>query len=136
MRGYFFPTDYQWFQELSEQQQFAEGQRLDEVNFWRPSEVPFRAITSGEPFFFKLKAPHNAIGGFGYFARYTRAPISLVWEAFQTKNGARTLVDLRQQTSALRRRSPHLRDDYEIGCIHTGRISGKYPAHARISQRC
>lgn len=82
----------------------------------RPKSL-FAQSPLGEPFFFKLKAPHNAIGGFGYFARYTRAPISLVWEAFRTKNGARTLAELRQQTSALRRQSPHLRDDYEIGCI-------------------
>jgi putative restriction endonuclease len=41
------------------------------VNFWRPgSQANFGVIEPGEPFFFKLKAPHNAIAGFGYFVKF------------------------------------------------------------------
>lgn len=117
VRGYFFPTDYGWFRFLAEQQTAAGPNLLDEVNFWRPSGVPFRALAQGEPLFFKLKAPHNAIGGFGYFARYTKAPISAVWDAFDLKNGAPSIAALRGQTSRLRNPAPGPLDDYEIGCI-------------------
>ena len=46
---------------------------------------PFKAIQPGAPFFFKLKAPKNRpsadyhfVVGFGYFARYVVAPVSVV----------------------------------------------------------
>jgi putative restriction endonuclease len=74
-------TDYEWFQFLSERQP-------DEVNFWRPSNAPFRALQSGEPFLFKLRSPYNAITGGGFFVRYAALPLSIVWDAFQEKNGA------------------------------------------------
>ncbi len=80
MRGYVATTDYDWFRFLRARQP------LDEVNFWQPSAHGFNA-PPGTPFFFKLKAPHNAIGGFGVFARYEPARVRLAWDAFGTKNG-------------------------------------------------
>lgn len=56
VRGYVAATDYDWYRFLQARPE------LREVNFWRPSGSPFRALTSGELFFFKLKAPHNAVG--------------------------------------------------------------------------
>lgn len=53
-----------------------------EVNFWRPSGQGFSALRPGEPFLFKLKAPHNAIAGGGFFVRYTRLPLTLMWDVF------------------------------------------------------
>src|SRR3954470_7206735 len=83
MRGFVANTDWDWYSFLSA------GPPLDEVNFWRPSgKSQFAALDPGEPFFFKLKAPRNAIGGFGYFARYSNIPLWLAWEAFATENGA------------------------------------------------
>jgi hypothetical protein len=62
MRGFVATTDFEWFTLLG-----AIEPPIDEVNFWKPgSRTGFVALTPGEPVFFKLKAPHNAIGGFGY----------------------------------------------------------------------
>ncbi len=82
-RGYVATTDHDWFTFLRARQP------LDEVNFWQPSAHGFNA-PPGTPFFFKLKSPHNAIGGYGIFARYEAATARLAWEAFGEKNGAAT----------------------------------------------
>ena len=81
VRGFVATTDHEWFTFLRARQP------LDEVNFWQPSAHGFNA-PPGTPFFFKLKAPHNAIGGFGVLARYEPATVRLAWEAFREKNGA------------------------------------------------
>jgi putative restriction endonuclease len=46
---------------------------LEDANLWPPSARAFR-LAVGTPFFFKLKAPHNAIAGFGYFAGFSVRP--------------------------------------------------------------
>jgi putative restriction endonuclease len=51
----------------------------DEVDFWQPSPHGFKAIPPGAPFFFRLGAPHKAIAGYGFFARYERVPVWLAW---------------------------------------------------------
>lgn len=82
MRGFVAPTDMNWFRFHSERGQTAE------VNFWSPSGTNFRALNPGEPFFFKLKAPANAIGGFGIFSRAERLPVWLAWESLEEANGS------------------------------------------------
>jgi putative restriction endonuclease len=79
------PTDNSWFDFL------AAIPSIDEVNFWKPSAKDFRAVRSGERFAFKLKAPRNAIGGFGILAESSVLPISTAWEAFGIKNGVPSL---------------------------------------------
>jgi putative restriction endonuclease len=64
------------------------------VNFWSPSGTGFRALEPGEPFFFKLKAPANAIGGFGIFIRAERLPVWLAWESLGEANGSATEAEL------------------------------------------
>jgi len=49
------------------------AQPPDEVDFWQPSPHGFGAIPPGAPSFFRVGAPHKAIAGFGFFARYERA---------------------------------------------------------------
>src|SRR3954471_2658792 len=49
--------------------------------------MTFSALRPGEPFFFKLKAPYNAIGGFGLFARFARLPVWRAWDVFGQANG-------------------------------------------------
>ena len=89
MRGFVANTDWEWFSFLR-----AQGP-LEEINFWRPSaRTRFGAIAEGEPFFFKLKSPHNAIGGFGIYARYSSLPLWLAWDCFDLKNGAPSLPEL------------------------------------------
>lgn len=103
-------TDLDWFDFLAGQPD------IDEVNFWRPSGVAnFAAIQCGEFFLFKLKSPRNAIGGFGVLNQATNLPLSLAWEAFGIKNGARDLPELRQRIGQYRG-DVNPASDYTIGC--------------------
>lgn len=96
MRGYVAPTDYEWYRFLQARPE------LREVNFWRPSQSRFTALEPGELFFFKLKAPHNAIGGFGMFTRAVVLPIWEVWDVFEAANGVADLDGLLARLSRLR----------------------------------
>lgn len=109
MRGYVAPTDLVWFDFLSSQG------RVEEVNFWRPSGAGFKALQAGEPFFFKLKSPRNAIGGFAFFARYDRLPLWLAWETFDVANGVPDEAALLKRVNA-NREIPAVMSS-QIGCI-------------------
>jgi putative restriction endonuclease len=112
VRGYLFPTDFDWFTFLRARQP------LDEVNFWRPSGRGFAALSPGEPLLFKLKSPHNAIGGFGIFARYEQATARLAWDAFGERNGATTFDEMCRRIEHYRSGQPSdpVRR-YQVGCI-------------------
>ena len=104
-------TDRDWFDFLSAQP------NLDEVNFWQPSgNAGFAAIQPGELFLFRLKSPRNAIGGYGVFSHASNLPISLAWDAFGIKNGARNLPEMRQRVERYRHERSALHEDYTIGC--------------------
>ena len=111
MRGYVGVTDSEWFSFLSKQP------GIDEVNFWQPGgKRIFKSLNPGEPFFFKLRAPHNYIVGGGFFAHSTILPVSLAWSAFGIKNGAKSFSEMRR----LVERNRHVivsHGDYRIGCI-------------------
>lgn len=109
MKGYIGHTDPNWWRFLREHAD------LDEVNFWRPGGRTFAALSPGEPFFFRLKAPINRIGGFGLFARYASLPVWRAWEVFGDANGARDETELLGRLGRLARR-PVGRSD-AIGCI-------------------
>lgn len=103
-------TDLEWFDFLAAQRD------IDEVNFWQPSGyAQFGAIGEGELFLFKLKSPRNVIGGFGVMSQSTNMPLSLAWEAFGVKNGARTLPEMRDRVLQYR---PGARNEPDpmIGC--------------------
>jgi hypothetical protein len=112
VHGYVAPTDHGWYQFLRARPEIAE------VNFWRPGASSFRALNPGEPFFFKLKAPHNAIGGFGLFARFQTLPVWQAWDVFGQANGTAdvhellTRLDRLSASTGVRR---HLTNP--IGCI-------------------
>ena len=108
MRGFVATTDFDWFAFLRERQP------LDEVNFWQPSAHGFNA-PAGTPFFFKLKSPHNAIGGFGIFARYEPASVRLAWEAFREKNGAASVEEMSTRVGRYARETGG--PAHRIGCI-------------------
>jgi putative restriction endonuclease len=104
-------TDYDWYSLLASQP------GIDEVNFWKPGgQQGFSALRAGELFVFKLHAPRNAIVGGGFFAHFTRLPISLAWEAFGIKNGATSLAELRARVERFRRTATST-EDYSLGCI-------------------
>lgn len=96
VRGYVAPTDWAWFDYLSRL-------RPSEVNFWRPSQVPFRALQPGEPLFFKLKSPRNAIGGLGWFTGAEPLPVWLAWESFEDANGVPDEFALMRSLDSLNR---------------------------------
>lgn len=103
-------TDLDWFDYLAAQSD------IDEVNFWQPSgHSNFGAIGQGELFLFKLKSPRNVIGGFGVLSQSTNMPLSLAWEAFGKKNGARTFEEMRNRILRYRGTARHELDPI-IGC--------------------
>lgn len=110
MRGYIAVTDEGWYDHLSQ----TPGPK--DANFWRPSVRPLR-LEVGAPFFFKLKAPHNTIGGFGYFAGFTVLPDWLAWETFGQANGVGRLQELRGRLAKIQRGARIERDPGgRIGC--------------------
>lgn len=113
MHGWIAVTHSDWFDFLARQR------HREEVNFWSPSDYHAFHGTPGAPFFFKLKAPRNAIGGFGYVASFSRLPDWLAWECFGEGNGAATLEDFKRRLDTLRERN-RLRGaggPSQIGCI-------------------
>lgn len=112
MRGYVGVTDYGWYRHLHARPY------LDEVNFWRPGGTRFKALAPGGLFFFKAKAPHHAIVGFGQFARFERMPLWLAWEVFGEANGVTSERALLARLGRLARGSGRdMRRETTIGCI-------------------
>lgn len=95
-------TDFAWYQTLA---RMARTEVLDEVNFWRPSNLGFSALEPGEILLFKLHAPYHAIVGGGFFTRASHLPLRLAWETFGRANGAESESDMatRMQRYAQRR---------------------------------
>lgn len=112
MKAFVGITDSDWFAFL------ASRPGLDEVNFWQPSGAKqFRALEPNELFLFKLHAPRHFIVGGALFAYSTILPLSLAWDAFQEKNGAVSLDEMRLRIAKYRRTVPDPRSDYEVGCV-------------------
>jgi putative restriction endonuclease len=105
-------TDYGWYE-------FLARHPVPEANFWTPSDR--RRFTAPEfsPFFFKLKAPHRAIGGFGYFVKWSSLPDWLAWECFGQGNGCETLPALQARLAEIRARIDYVPTGptANVGCI-------------------
>ena len=112
MQGTIAVTDYGWFN-------FLNDRRLPEVNFWTPSDRHVFNAPQFSPFFFKLKAPHNAVCGFGYFARWASLPDWLAWDCFGEGNGSQSLAEMRARIGAIRTRIRYAEAGTlnNIGCI-------------------
>ena len=105
-------TDYDWFKLHSSK---PSG---EEVNFWKPSsQLGFRVLQWGEPFLFKLHAPRNFIVGGGFFTKFVRLPVSLVWQTFGEANGAQSLEEVRIRIAKYRKQPIGPTEDPVIGCI-------------------
>ena len=105
-------TDYAWYDFLSRH-------RVSEVNFWTPSDRRRFSAPEFSPFFFKLKAPHRAIAGFGYFARWSSLPPWLAWECFGEGNGCDSLHTFEERLADIRARIRYVAKGpvANIGCI-------------------
>jgi putative restriction endonuclease len=103
-------TDRDWLEHLRARP------AITEVNFWSPSPRAFRALTPGELFVFKLKAPVDRIVGGGVFAHAADMPSSLAWEAFGESNGAGSLLEMRRRIAKYRNASDARLGDFVIGC--------------------
>jgi len=78
-------TDKAWFDFLFNR---SEQGRVDEVNFWQPrATTPMRKMAPGELIFFRLKKPHYAIAGYGFYADFQVLDLDLAWQTFGEKNG-------------------------------------------------
>jgi putative restriction endonuclease len=105
-------TDYGWYTSLLPQR------GLEEVNFWKPSATRATRAPEFSPFLFKLRSPHNAICGFGYFARYSRLPVWLAWDSFGLANGCASLHEMRERITGIRERIRFQGTDAaQIGCV-------------------
>lgn len=115
MRGVISLTDRNWFEFLSGQQD------LDEVNFWRPTDLSRPSLESGTPFIFKLKAEFGGhIVGYGIFSTHSVQPMWVAWEALERKNGARSFSEFHSLIEPIRRSKGKDADPaggYEIGCL-------------------
>lgn len=118
MNGFVAVTDPGWYERLSR------NPEPHDANFWRPSARPFR-LAAGTPFFFKLKAPHNAIAGFGFFAGFSILPDWLAWETFGEANGVDSL-------NALRERLRRIQQGARIEADAAGKIGCCLIAEARF----
>ncbi|MDA8197901.1 MAG: HNH endonuclease [Thermaerobacter sp.] len=97
-------TDRAWFEFLRHR---ADGR---DVNFWRPSGQPFRALAPGEPYLFQLHAPVRQIVGGGFFVGFFQWPVDVTWSHFELDNGSETLAAMRAQMARYNRRvgrDPH-----------------------------
>jgi putative restriction endonuclease len=104
-------TDNAWFEFLAAQPD------VDEVNFWQPGgSTTFRALQPGELFLFKLHSPLNFIVGGGVFGHASILPVSLAWDAFGVKNGARSLAEMQARIAHYRRDDGRTQEDFRIGC--------------------
>jgi putative restriction endonuclease len=106
-------TDKGWYRFL------AEHPEVTELNFWTPSARRSFRAPQFSPFFFKLRAPDNAICGFAYFAHFSTLPDWLAWESFGPGNGCSSFDEMRSRIAKIRER---IRYDEgtgsdEIGCI-------------------
>ncbi len=93
-------TDKRWFDYLSIQ---AIDGVVDEVNFWQPKGTkPMRRMEPGTPVFFRLKKPHHALVGYGFFAHFQVVPVEEAWNLFGWRNGDGSMASFLTRISSYR----------------------------------
>jgi putative restriction endonuclease len=101
-------TDERWFN-------FLRALHPEDVNFWKPGSMGFRAIPQGAPFVFKLKGKINRIVGLGFFYQYLKLPITVAWDTFHIGNGFQYFSDFVLAIEKMRRDITDHNGD--LGCI-------------------
>jgi putative restriction endonuclease len=112
VRAYVGVTDGDWHRHLA-------GIGADEVNFWRPSGgATFRALSVGEPFFFKSHfRDGNRIVGGGFYSGFAALRLSEAWQFFGEANGAASLTEMRRRIGRYRSTPLVASEDPVIGCV-------------------
>ena len=113
MKGWVANTHSDWFDFL------AQKGHWEEVNFWNPSDYYAFRGEPGSPFFFRLKSPRNAVGGFGFVSGFAKLPEWLAWECFTQGNGAPTFGEMQERLHTIRKQN-NIKGGGElkqIGCI-------------------
>lgn len=101
MLPYIANTDFRWFQSFA--QRPATDQPIHEVNFWQPlSARPMANLTQATPLFFRLKKPHYAISGYGFFSHFVVLKMEEAWDWFQDGNGCVSLEEFFQVIGSYR----------------------------------
>lgn len=111
-KAYVGVTDGDWYRFLSSRPD------LTEVNFWKPGgATPFKALSQGDLFLFKLHSPDNFIVGGGFYAAFSFLPVSLAWDTFADRNGVQSLEEMRARVEKYRRVPSQRSEDYVIGNV-------------------
>ena len=124
MLGTIAITDEGWYRFL------ADRPHVTELTFWTPSARRTFVAPQFSPFLFKLRAPHNAICGFAYFAQFSRLPDWLAWESFGEGNGCVSFPEMRDRIARIRIR---IRYDEETGSDEIGCIQLVSPTFFRFA---
>jgi putative restriction endonuclease len=106
-------TDLTWYRNLRNLPETPE-----DINFWRPSKVEFKAIPVGAPFLLRLKSPIQMIGGMGTFMGYERVLLREAWELFGEGNGYYQFAPFKETIQSYRHKMKLPADSNpEIGAI-------------------
>lgn len=109
MKFYLAVTDNTWFNYLSKISP-------EDVNFWQPGGTStFKVLQQNAPFLFKLKSPHNAVGGIAFFSSHTFLPLNMAWDIFGNRNGCETFLDFKRMI--VQYRSDKTNSNPSIGCV-------------------
>ncbi len=111
-------TDLEWFELLKTH---PTGQI---VNFWTPTPWKVASLTSGDLFYFMLKAPIRKIGGYGTFVSYQEMTASEAWHKYGLNNGVychKELVDRIKKYVRKNTGSKSVADPI-IGCIELANV--------------
>lgn len=94
MLGTIAVTDQGWYEFLLERPD------LDEVNFWCPSARRRFVAPEFSPFLFKLRSPHNAICGFGFFSLHRTSLHRTMFQCLELLQPVIPLTEIRMGVGA------------------------------------
>ena len=110
-------TDKNWFDHLKSRADA--DQVVDEANFWSPkAKRPPARMDPGQPVFLRLKAPHYAIAGVGFYTAFHLLAMEEAWQLFQWRNGDDTRADFYTRIRSYRGSElPEALASSQLGCM-------------------
>lgn len=104
-------TDSSWFHYLKL------NHFIDQVNFWSPGSMSFKALKPGEHLVFKLKGSEDLAGGYGVFEEYKYQSLDETWNEFGRRNGFDRKEDFVKVIEDYKKKMDIQTDTNECGCI-------------------